>query len=108
MGVNVHPKAFIETAIKEKADIIAMSTLITTSMPYQREVIDLLKAMGKREEFFVIQGGGPVTAEWVTKICGDGYGRDAKDAAALCIKLMESGKKPPLAQPMIENALISK
>ncbi|MEI8132655.1 MAG: cobalamin-dependent protein, partial [Leptolinea sp.] len=60
-GVNVHPKAFIENAVKEHADIIAMSTLITTSIPYQREVIELLKAMGKRQDFFVIMGGGPIT-----------------------------------------------
>lgn len=104
-GVNVHPKHFIELAIKEKADIIALSTLITTSIPYQREVIELLKAMGKREDFFVIMGGGPITADLVTKVGGDGYGRDAKDAAVLCKKLMESGLKAPLAKPLIENAL---
>ncbi|MDR3576111.1 MAG: cobalamin-dependent protein [Anaerolineaceae bacterium] len=108
MGVNCHPKAFIETAIKEKADIIAMSTLITTSMPYQRQVIDTLKAMGKREEFYIVVGGGPITAEWTEKVGADGYGRDAKDAVILCTKLMESGIKPPFAKPMLENALVSK
>jgi len=105
IGVNVHPKKFIEAAVKEKADIIALSTLITTSIPYQREVIELLIAMGKREDFFVIMGGGPITAELVARIGGDGYGRDAKDAAVLCKKLMESGQNPPLAQPIVENAL---
>lgn len=105
MGVNVHPKAFIETAIKEKADIIASSTLITTSLPYQRELIELLKAMGKREDFFIILGGGPVTPEWTKKIGADGYGRDAKDAVTLCLKLVSGDYKPGLDEPIIENAL---
>ena len=105
MGVNVQPKAFIETAIKEKADIIASSTLITTSLPYQRELIELLKAMGRREDFFVILGGGPVTPEWTQKIGADGYGRDAKDAVSLCLKLVSGEFTPGLDEPIIENAL---
>lgn len=105
LGVNVSPKVFIEAAVKEKADIIASSTLITTSLPYQREMIELLKAMGKREDFFVILGGGPVTPEWTQKIGADGYGRDAKDAANLCHKLVSGDYKPGLDEPIIENAL---
>jgi methylmalonyl-CoA mutase cobalamin-binding domain/chain len=107
LGVNCSPKKFIETAIKENADIIAMSTLITTSMPYQRQMIDTLKAMGKREDFFVILGGGPITPEWTEKIGADGYGRDAKDAVAVCEKLIESGMRPPFEKPIFENALFS-
>lgn len=107
LGVNCSPKKFIETAIAEKADIIAMSTLITTSMPYQRQVIETLKAMGKREDFFVILGGGPITPEWTEKIGADGYGRDAKDAVAVCEKLIQSGQRPPFEKPILENALFS-
>jgi corrinoid protein of di/trimethylamine methyltransferase len=107
LGVNCHPKAFIETAIRENADIIAMSTLITTSMPYQRQVIETLKAMGKRDSFYVIVGGGPITTEWTEKVGADGYGRDAKDAVAVCLKLMASGQRPPFAKPILENALVN-
>jgi corrinoid protein of di/trimethylamine methyltransferase len=107
LGVNCSPKQFIETAIKEKVDVIAMSTLITTSMPYQRQVIDTLKAMGKREDFYVILGGGPITPEWTEKIGADGYGRDAKDAVAVCEKLIQGGVRPPLEKPILENALFS-
>ena len=107
LGVNTSPKAFIEAAIREQADIIAMSTLITTSMPYQRQVIETLKAMGKREEFYCIVGGGPITPEWTEKVGADGYGRDAKDAVALCNRLMESGIRPPFDKPILENALVS-
>jgi methylmalonyl-CoA mutase cobalamin-binding domain/chain len=107
LGVNCHPKAFIDAAIRENADIIAMSTLITTSMPYQRQVIDTLAAMGKRDQFYCIVGGGPITPEWTEKVGADGYGRDAKDAVAVCLKLMDSGKRPPLDKPLLENALLS-
>jgi methylmalonyl-CoA mutase cobalamin-binding domain/chain len=107
LGINCHPKVFIESAIKEKADIIAMSTLITTSMPYQRQVIETLKAMGKREEFYIIVGGGPITPEWTEKVGADGYGRDAMDAVTVCEKLLASGQRPPLAKPLLENALVS-
>ena len=105
LGVNVHPRTFIETAIKENAKIIALSTLITTSMPYQRELIDLLNAMNKREDFFVILGGGPITPEWTVKIGADGYGRDAKDAVNLSLKLVSGEFTPSKFYPIIENAL---
>jgi corrinoid protein of di/trimethylamine methyltransferase len=105
LGINVPPKEFIAAAQKENADIIAASTLMTTSMPYQREIVELLKAMGKREDHYVVVGGGPVTPEWTKKIGADGYGRDAKDAAALCLKLVEGGVSAPLAEPLMENAL---
>lgn len=105
IGVNKHPKSFIETAIKEKADIIAASTLMTTSLPYQRELIALLNVMKIREDYFVILGGGPVTPTWTKNIGADGYGRDAKDAAELCSKLMAQGLRPPLPEPIIENPL---
>jgi methylmalonyl-CoA mutase cobalamin-binding domain/chain len=105
LGINVPPKDYIEAAIKEKADIIAASTLITTSLPYQRQIVQLLKDMGQREKFFFIIGGGPVTPEWTKEIGADGYGRDANDAAAVCSKLLQSGVKAPLAEPVVEGAL---
>lgn len=105
MGVNVTVKEFIAAAEREKADIVAVSTLMTTSMPYQRELVNLLDAMGKREDYYVVVGGGPVTPVWTKKIAADGYGRDAKDAANLCVKLVESGTKPPFGEPMLEGAL---
>jgi methylmalonyl-CoA mutase cobalamin-binding domain/chain len=105
LGVNVSVKEFIAAAEREKADIVAISTLMTTSMPYQRELVKLLDAMGKRDQYFVVVGGGPVTPVWTKKIAADGYGRDAKDAANLCLKMVESGKKPPFDEPMFEGAL---
>ena len=105
LGINVLPKTYLESAVKEGAHIIAASTLITTSLPYQRQIVELLKESGQREKFFFIVGGGPVTPEWAREIGADGYGRDANDAAAVCRKLMTQGARPPLAAPVLEGAL---
>ncbi len=105
LGINVEPKTYVEAAAKEGANVIAASTLITTSLPYQRQIAQLLVDSGQREDFFFIVGGGPVTPEWAQEIGADGYGRDANDAAAVCRKLVESGAKPPLEKAIIEGAL---
>jgi trimethylamine corrinoid protein len=105
LGINVLPKDFVERAAKEGAQIIAASTLITTSLPYQRQIVQLLKDSGQRDRFFFIVGGGPVTPEWAKEIGADGYGRDANDASTLCHKLMQPENEPPLDQPIIEGAL---
>lgn len=108
LGINVPTKDYIDTALKEDADIIAVSSLITTSLPYQREIIKNLVDRGDREKFFVIVGGGPVTPEWTAEIGADGYGRDAKDAAMLCRQLLEgrdAGTGPPLPEPVLIGAL---
>jgi len=104
LGINASPPAIVEAAGRAGADIIACSTLITTSLPYQRQVIDILKETGRRDRHYVIVGGGPVTPEWAGSIGADGYGRDANDAAALCQRLM-AGPKPPLAEPLLLGAL---
>ncbi len=108
LGINVPPKAYIEAALKEEADIIAISSLITTSLPYHREVINTLRDRGEREKFFVIVGGGPVTPEWTAEIGADGYGRDARDAAVVCQQLLAGraeGKTAPLPEPVTVGAL---
>ena len=68
--------------------MIALSSLLTTTMPYQREVIDDLASMGLRDRFKVLIGGGPVTKEYAEKIGADGYGRDAIDAVEVAKKLL--------------------
>lgn len=108
LGINVPVRNYIEAAIKEEADIIAISSLITTSLPYQRELIKVLGERGLRDKFFVIVGGGPVRPEWAVEIGADGYGRDAKNAAALCVQLLEGlsqGEGAPLAEPILIGAL---
>jgi methanogenic corrinoid protein MtbC1 len=80
LGVDVASHLIIQRAREVKADMIALSSLLTTTMPYQKEVIDDLVGMGLRDRFKVIIGGGPVTREYALKIGADGYGRDAFEA----------------------------
>lgn len=77
LGVDVKSAEVVSKAIELKADFIALSSLLTTTMPYQREVIDELTARGVRDKFKVVIGGGPVRQEWADKIGADGYGQDA-------------------------------
>ena len=88
LGNDVKPFDFIETAKKEKADIIAMSSLLTTSMPYMVDTLKNLNGLGVRDQFKVIVGGGPVSEDWAKEIGADGYSTDANEAVELCKKLM--------------------
>lgn len=88
MGVDVPSITFIDKAKEVKADMIALSSLLTTTMPYQKEVIEDLAAMGIRDQFKVMVGGGPVTEAYASDIGADGYGRDAIEALNEAKKLL--------------------
>ena len=92
LGNDVAPYDFIEKAKAEKADIIALSSLLTTSMPYMVDVIKTLNGLGVRDQYKVIVGGGPVSEPWAMDIGADGYSTDANEAIALCNKLMAEKK----------------
>jgi dimethylamine corrinoid protein len=77
LGVDVKSSAFIAKAKEVRADVIALSSLLTTTLPYQREVVEDLQAQGIRNRFKVLIGGGPVTQEWADKIGADCLGKDA-------------------------------
>jgi len=92
IGVDNPSLKFIEEAQKVKADVIGLSSLMTTTMPAQKEVIDILKEMDLRKKYFVIVGGGPVTKEWADKIGADGYARSAFQAVEIVKKLLNQKK----------------
>jgi len=77
LGVDVPAARFVEQAEEKKADMIAMSSLLTTTMPYQREVVEELTFRGLRDKYKILLGGGPVSQEWADEIGADGYGKDA-------------------------------
>jgi len=92
MGVDNPSLNIIQEAEKIRTDVIALSSVMTTTMPSQKEVIDTLKEMGLRQKYFVVVGGGPVNQEWADRIGADGYGRSAIDAVALVRGLMAKKK----------------
>lgn len=94
LGVNVPPLEFVTTARDKGADVLALSALMTASLPYQQEVIQLLSEMGLREKVFVIVGGGPVTEEFAQRIGADGWAENAAGALKLVDRILSGGGKP--------------
>ena len=88
MGCNTQSLAFIERAKEVRADIIAASSLMTTTMPFMKDLIEALEAAGLRDKYKVMVGGGPVSKEWATAIGADGYGRDAGEAVKIAKELV--------------------
>ena len=77
LGRDVRVATIIAEAEREKADIIAVSALMTTTMMYMKELIEELDEAGVRNSYKVMVGGAPVTEDWAREIGADGYARDA-------------------------------
>jgi corrinoid protein of di/trimethylamine methyltransferase len=93
LGVDVPTSKFIDEAEKVGADIITLSALMASTLGGQKDVIDYLKAMGKRDKFIVMVGGGPTTKEWADEIGADGYAETASEAVKLALELIEKKKR---------------
>jgi len=83
LGVDVPTFTFLEQAEKTKANVIALSALLNTTMPAQREVIEALTEQKMRNKFKVIVGGAPTDQKWADKIGADAYGENAVEALRL-------------------------
>lgn len=88
LGRDVPVDDFVDTAVKEEADIIGMSTLMTTTMPNMQRVIKKLEEQNVRDKFKVMVGGGPISQSFADKIHADGYSSDAVEAVKLAKKLL--------------------
>jgi 5-methyltetrahydrofolate--homocysteine methyltransferase len=88
-GIDVPSEKFVNAAMKSKVDIIAMSSLLTTSMPSMKEAINLLKDAGLRDKVKIMVGGAPVTQEFADSIGADGYAKDAATAVDLAKSLLK-------------------
>ncbi len=88
LGVDVDPFAFIAKADEVKADMIALSALLTTTLIGQKDVIEALEGQGKREKYKVFLGGGAVTKAWADEIGADGYAENAYGAIELAKSFM--------------------
>ena len=74
IGEDVSTSTFIEEAGRVDADIIALSSLLTTTMASQKDLIDILKEIGQREKYLVMVGGAPTSQKWADEIGADIYG----------------------------------
>jgi len=77
LGKDIPAERFVQATREEEAQIVAMSALLTTTMPEMEITIDALKAADLREKVKVIIGGAPISPEYATQIGADAYGRDA-------------------------------
>lgn len=77
LGSDVSVDEFICKAEETNADVIGLSSLMTTSMYEQKKLIELLKEQNSRDKYIVIVGGAPITQRWAEQIGADGYCEDA-------------------------------
>ncbi len=92
LGNNIKSDTIIDKALELEADIIGLSSLLTTSLPFARDVLRLLEARGLRDRFKVVMGGGAVTPEYCQDNGADGYGKDAAAAVKLMGQLLNDGR----------------
>lgn len=83
LGVDVKPDTFIDAVRENQPQVVAMSALLTTTMPKMQVTIDAMRDAGVLDSLKVLVGGAPVTAEFAEKIGADGYAPDASQAATL-------------------------
>lgn len=90
LGVDVSSDKFISAALENKADIICMSALLTTTMNYMKEVIDALETSGLRGKVKVMVGGAPVSDAFAKSIGADAYTSNANAAVIMAKKLINA------------------
>ena len=89
--MNVPPEKFIATITEKQANIVAMSALLTTTMPAMKTTIEGLKQAGVRDKVKVLIGGAPITQQYADEIGADGYSENAVGAVALAKKAVAAG-----------------
>ena len=88
LGNNVPSIQVVNKAMETGADIIALSSLMSTTMPSQKEVIEMLTEFGNREKIKIIIGGGSTSPEWNTTIEADGWGETVWDGISMAKAIM--------------------
>ena len=89
LGVDVAPEKFVEAIKANKADIVALSALLTTTMPMMRKTIDSIHESGLRNQVKILVGGAPVSQKFADEIQADGYAPDAGSASKLSKSLLQ-------------------
>ena len=89
LGINTDADKFLAALEQHKPDILGMSALLTTTMPYMKVVIQTLKDKGIRDDYIVLVGGAPLNEEFGTAVGADAYCRDAGVAAETARRLID-------------------
>jgi len=94
LGINTSVETFLDALDAHRPDILGMSALLTTTMPYMKTVIEALKAKGIRNDVVVLVGGAPVNAQFAEAIGADAYCRDAAVAVETARRFLTQGGTP--------------
>ncbi len=89
LGIDVAPQAFVDTAVKEEADIIACSALLTTTMTVMKDVVKEAEEKGIKGKVKIMVGGAPVTQNYCDSIGADFYSPDAASASDVALKVCQ-------------------
>ncbi len=103
LGTDVEPEKFIKACKENNADIVGVSTLLSSSFPFSRDVKDMLEIEGIREKTYFIVGGGSINPDRAKDAKADGYARYAHSAVELCEELISKRPKPPLSELMVKG-----
>ena len=87
IGIDVPEERFVEAAVKEKADIVACSALLTTTMPEIPKIVKAFEEAGVREQFKLMIGGAPITQDFCDKTGCDAFAKDAGSAAEAAVQI---------------------
>ena len=90
LGCDVQVRSFVDKAEEQDADVIAASAILTTTMAYMPDLVNLLSDMNLRDRFKVMVGGAPVTPEYADESGADGYGENAAEAVETAKRLVQS------------------
>ncbi|MCS3900889.1 corrinoid protein [Methanococcus voltae] len=96
LGRDVPPIEFVEKAKEVKADVIGLSTLMTTTMDNMKVVINILKEKNMKDDTIVMVGGGPISQSFADKIGADGYAPEASKSARMAKELVSKLKDSKL------------
>jgi 5-methyltetrahydrofolate--homocysteine methyltransferase len=88
LGVDVSPEKFVEAIAAEQANVVALSALLTTTMPNMEAVIAAIQQAGLRDKVKVMIGGAPVTQDYANQIGADGFSQDASRAVSVAKSLL--------------------
>jgi len=88
LGVDVSPESFVKAVSENKANIVALSALLTTTMPMMKQTVDALRESGLREQVKILVGGAPVTRSFAEGIEADGFASDAGSASKFAKELL--------------------
>jgi methylmalonyl-CoA mutase cobalamin-binding domain/chain len=98
LGINTDADKFLAALEEHQPDILGMSALLTTTMPYMKVVVDTMKEKGLRDKYIILVGGAPLNEEFATAVGADAYCRDAAVASQMAKELV-TAKRQRTAEP---------